>query len=222
MENAKKLYNKKMKHLSFYLCQTRNPSMLLRWSKHWILNVVTNESFLKNELCNSADFLFPDFKTKILQILEKYSESYPYDVPAFYETFRSNKRQYELYNRGVSKIKSYGMHYYGIAVDLINYKNGLIRWNLVYDLIFELANLNNVTSLRPYEDCHLQFIPVDSQNQWRSYARNLTMVIQDLVNTKIDGIIGAHTFGQILINNDRITDYFNDCDKIIKKGFNND
>ena len=222
MENPKKLYNKKMKHLSFYLGQSRNPAMLLRWSKHWLLNVVSNETFLRNDLCNKFDFLFLDFLIKIMQILEKYTETFPNDVPCFFETFRSNKRQFELFSACKSKVKSYGMHYYCLAVDLVNFKNGLVRWNLNYDKIFELANLNGVYSLRPYEDCHLQFIPVSSQNDFRNYARNMTMCIQDLLNVKIDGIIGFHTHSQVIINNDRIEAYLNETENIISRGFNND
>lgn len=217
MENVSDLYNKKSKSLCFYLKESKNPFMLLRWSKHFILNLAANEAFLQDDIQNSADFLFPDFKLKLLQILEKYSEIEPADVPAFFETFRSNKRQFYLFQNGKTKIKSYGMHYYGIAVDLINFKNNLVRWSLNYDEIIRLAKLNGLTSLRPFEDCHLQFIPVESQNAWRSFARNLTICIQDLVNVKTDGIIGPHTFGQILTNYKRLEYYFSETEKTLLK-----
>jgi hypothetical protein len=153
--------------------------------------------------------------------LEKYSEIIPKDVPGFFETFRSNKRQYKMYSQGHSNVKSYGMHYYGLAVDIINFKNGLPRWNLDYDTLIRLANQINITSLRPFEDCHFQFIPISAQNDWREFARHLTLCIQDLLNVEQDGIIGLHTQGQVIINYDRLNTYFNDIDKLLKKNYVN-
>lgn len=221
MENDKKLYNKNSRSLEYFLNQSKNPQMLLRWSRHFILTIVPHEYFLLDHSCNDLKLLFPDFSLRILSLLEKYSEIVPKDVPGFFETFRSNKRQYKMYSEGHSSVKSYGMHYYGLAVDIINFKNGLPRWNLDYDTLIRLANQIGITSLRPFEDCHFQFIPVTSQNDWREFARYLTLCIQDLLNVKQDGIIGVHTQGQVIVNYHRLNTYFNDIDKLLKKNYVN-
>ena len=216
MSKEKALYNKRSRSLSYFLNMSHNPHMLLRWSEHFILKIVPHESFLKDELCNDSTLLFPDFAVRVLSVLEKYRETVPSDVPAFFETFRSNKRQYRYYQEGNTKVKGYGMHYYGLAVDLINYKNNRIKWNLNYNKLIEYGNSVGLTNLRPYEDCHFQFIPVDKQNDWREFARYLTLIVQDLVNVQQDGIIGIHTQSQVVVNHDRLIEYFNSQKSLIK------
>lgn len=219
MENQNKLYNKRSRSLEYFLLQSKNPSMLLRWCRHFILNIASSEAFLENDIQNHADYLFPDFRVKIFQILEKYNEININHQPGFFETFRSNKRQYEMYQKGTSKIKSYGMHFYGIAVDIISFKNNRPSWSLDYDTLIRLGNQINITNLRPFEDCHFQFIPVSSQNDFREFARNLTYIVQDLLNVKQDYYIGPITQGQILINHSRLAEYFNDIEKLIQKSY---
>jgi hypothetical protein len=208
METMKKLFSKNYKPLEYFLKQSKNPAMLLRYSRHYILTMAINESFLKNDICNDDVMLFPDFKLKICAMLDFYHKDHLADVPAFFETFRSNKRQFELFNQGATIVKSYGMHFYGIAVDLINFKNGLIKWNLDYKALLKIGNDIALTNLTPFELCHFQFIPVNMQNDWRAYTNNLTRCIQDLLNCKIDGSLGAITQGAILFDAERLKDYF--------------
>jgi hypothetical protein len=212
METMKQLISKSYKPLSYFLKQSKNPAMLLRYARHYILTMAINESFLKNDICNDDVMLFPDFRLKIICMLDYYKKDHVADIPAFFETYRSNSRQYSLYSSGASKVKSFGMHYFGLAVDLVNYKNGLIKWSLDYKALLKIGNDIGLTNLTPFELCHFQFIPVSMQNDFRSFVNNLTKVIQDLLNCKIDGSLGPITQGAILFDVERLKDYFDSID----------
>lgn len=216
MDESKKLYHKNSRELSYFLLQSKNPMMLLRWCRHFFCRLVPDECFLSKEPINELELLFPDFQARIIAVFSKYKELVMHDIPAFYETYRSNVRQYQLFFAGKSQVKSYGMHYYGIACDCINFKNHIPKWNLNYDILLELASKVGLYNLRPYEECHLQFIPVDKQNDWRSFARSATLCMQDLINVRMDGVIGAKTQGGILFNLERFHVYFNELEERIK------
>lgn len=208
MEEKKLLYTKQCRPLQFFLKQSKNPAMLLRYARHFILTMAISDSFFTRNVCNYSYLLFPDFMQKILSIMEFYSRNRPIDIVGFFETYRSNERQLQVYNAGASKVKAFGMHYYGIAVDIINFKNHIPRWNLDYNILVKAVQDIGLTSLRPYEDCHVQFIPVSMQDDWRDFTNNLTKIVQDLLNCKVDGKLGPITVGAILLSEDRLRDYF--------------
>ena len=219
--NKNLLYNKKQKSIA-YLCKQRNNSKYwFKWILFYFDVVVRNEDYLSRELTNNEQLLFPDMLQRVISLREAYQEKYPKDVVAFFETFRNNYTQKVWYNQGASNIKAYGMHNFSIAVDLINFANGRIKWNLHYDLITSLAPKVGLYSLSPYEECHLQLIPKSQQNDFRSWYFEVVKSIQDLFNVKIDGFIGPITQGQIIMFYDRLKAYFDNQFKYLEETYEN-
>ena len=56
-----------------------------------------------------------------------------------FETFRSQARQTELFNQGATKLKSVGVHHYGLACDLVKDIHGQPSWKGDFSLLGVLA-----------------------------------------------------------------------------------
>jgi hypothetical protein len=57
-----------------------------------------------------------------------------------FETYRSQERQLALFNQGASKLKTVGVHHYGLACDLVKSINGEPSWKGSFDFLGELAH----------------------------------------------------------------------------------
>lgn len=216
MDNQKNLYVKKSLPLLSYLCMSKNPFMLLRWSKHFILKIVTNECFFEMKPCRITDLLFPDFYLKVCQLKEFYEKLYTEQKIGFFETFRSESRQHYLFGNNVTRINSLGMHHFGLACDFVKVLNNNFYWLLDYDALRKAGNEIGLTNLYPFESCHFQFIPCHMQTNWRIFYVNLVRIVQDLLNCKIDGKLGKITQGAILLNVERLESYFLSVEKELK------
>ena len=56
-----------------------------------------------------------------------------------YETYRSQERQALLFERGATKLKTVGVHHYGLACDLVRDINGLPSWKGDFAFLGKLA-----------------------------------------------------------------------------------
>lgn len=56
-----------------------------------------------------------------------------------YETFRSKERQQELFKKGATKLKTVGVHHYGLACDLVKDVNGEPSWKGDFTFLGKLA-----------------------------------------------------------------------------------
>lgn len=216
------LYNKKCKSVSYLCSQRKNSKYWFQWVCFYFDVVVRNSDYLSKEITNDANLLFPDMFKRVLSLKEAYEEVHPNHIVAFFETFRNNYMQKVWYNQGVSNIKAYGMHNFSIAVDLINYANGRIKWNLDYDLVTKLAPKVGLYSLSPYEVCHLQLIPKSQQNEFRSWYFEIVKSIQDIFNVKIDGFIGNITQGAVLMFYNQLKAYLDNEFKLLGETYGSD
>ena len=66
---------------------------------------------------NALDILYPPFACLIIKLFAK-ARSEKLSV-CIYETYRSQERQRELFNKGATKLKKNGMHHFGIAADFV-------------------------------------------------------------------------------------------------------
>jgi hypothetical protein len=57
-----------------------------------------------------------------------------------FETYRSQTRQSLLFNQGASKLRTVGVHHYGLACDLVRLVNGEPSWKVDYSFLGPLAN----------------------------------------------------------------------------------
>jgi len=56
-----------------------------------------------------------------------------------FETYRSQDRQQQLFNKGASKLKTVGVHHYGLACDIVKNVNGNPSWDGDFSFLGDLA-----------------------------------------------------------------------------------
>lgn len=85
----------------------------------------------------ALDLLEPVTRSRVLQILAA-ARVAGHELMVF-ETYRSPGRQEELYERGVSKLKTVGVHAYGLACDLVKFIGGEPSWKGDFSFLGTLA-----------------------------------------------------------------------------------
>jgi hypothetical protein len=56
-----------------------------------------------------------------------------------YETYRSQNRQQELFNQGATKLRTVGVHHYGLACDIVRVVSGEPSWKGDFSFLGHLA-----------------------------------------------------------------------------------
>jgi hypothetical protein len=57
-----------------------------------------------------------------------------------YETYRSQDRQQELFNNGATKLRTVGVHHYGLACDIVRVVGGEASWKGDFSFLGQLAH----------------------------------------------------------------------------------
>ncbi|MCX6162937.1 MAG: peptidoglycan-binding protein [Ignavibacteriae bacterium] len=179
----------------------------MEFSKHFFSKICLSDKFFYPGECKDPDLLYPPFLNKINSVKTEYNK-YDYDHTVFiYESFRSNELQRIYFNRNSSKIRRYGMHFYGIAADLVHLDdkdndgiqdNGeFVSWDkLNYPLLQELATSAELIHLA-WEACHFQLIPVSLQQNIRNFVTAQVVSFQQDNNLVPDGDVGPKTIAKL-------------------------
>src|SRR5262245_9231808 len=61
-----------------------------------------------------------------------------------FETYRSQARQSELFEQGASKLRTVGVHHYGLACDIVKDINGDPSWKGDFSFLGHLASVNGL------------------------------------------------------------------------------
>jgi hypothetical protein len=56
-----------------------------------------------------------------------------------YETYRSRERQQELFNQGATRLRTVGVHHYGLACDIVRVVSGEPSWKGDFSFLGQLA-----------------------------------------------------------------------------------
>lgn len=160
---------------------------------HYLQKILTSDKFLSPGVVSDVDLLVPSFASKVELLRKEYIE-YHKSVPVIYESFRSDVRQLQCFQSGASKIKTAGMHHFGVAVDIIALdSNNKPSWNILnYFDLHRYANTLGLTVLN-FEACHFQLISVSEQNFLRCQVTNAIKDFQRQSNLTPDGIPGPKT-----------------------------
>ena len=142
-------------------------------AEHYYKVIRTSDKFNTKSPCNDIDLLYPEFKEKIDTLISAYLEEHQTE-PYILETYRSNTMQLIYFNRGASKIRTNGMHHYGIAVDIVGKdKHGNIDWDVLdYEWLRHYAVKELGLTVLSWELAHFQFIPVSKQQELRNVVSN--------------------------------------------------
>ncbi|RPI18740.1 MAG: peptidoglycan-binding protein [Ignavibacteriae bacterium] len=160
-------------------------------AEHYLSKIVTSNYYLQSNPVKEIELLYPGFKA----LLNKLRFNFPVQF-AYTETYRSNTLQKQYYSQGLSKIKTNGMHHYGIAADLIFIIDGQRTYKGPFDKLhtaYESVGGPDLGSLENWDAGHLQFIPVVEQNRLREEVNAAVLRFQRKQGLKIDGIIGPNT-----------------------------
>lgn len=160
---------------------------------YWLKNILISDEYLTNKRINKTYLLYPPFYNLLVKLYDTFLNIPINPVLVPFETFRSNLRQNDLFIQGATKIKFYGMHYYGIACDTYGIENENYTLKINWQRFREIAESLNLISLHPYEECHLQYIPVSQQSELRNYFTQNIKIFQNKNNLKVDGIAGIKT-----------------------------
>lgn len=115
-------------------------------------------------ICN-PEMLEPNFRRKVLRILEE-ARAHGLELMVF-ETYRSKQRQQRLFAAGATKLKTVGVHHFGLACDLVRCVNGQPSWGGDFRLLGHLARSHDLVwggDWTTFPDpCHVQWCAVKDQ-----------------------------------------------------------
>ncbi len=63
-----------------------------------------------------------------------------------FETYRSQERQEDLYDQGVTQLQTVGVHHYGLAADIVKVVDGEPNWDGSFQFLLELARKHGLIS----------------------------------------------------------------------------
>ncbi len=79
-----------------------------------------------------------------------------------YETYRSQERQQELFNNGATKLKTVGVHHYGLACDIVRVAGGEPSWKGDFSFLGQLAQSSGLIWGGDWGAPHIKHSFVDS------------------------------------------------------------
>jgi hypothetical protein len=83
-------------------------------------------------------------------------------VVMIYETYRSQDRQQALFNNGATKLRTVGVHHYGLACDIVRVINGEPSWKGDFSFLGQLAHASGLIWGGDWGDPNIKHSFVDS------------------------------------------------------------
>jgi peptidoglycan hydrolase-like protein with peptidoglycan-binding domain len=160
---------------------------------HYLQKILTSDKYLSPNVISDVDLLVPSFADKIQRLRTAYMEFHE-STPVIFESYRSDVRQLICFQSGASKIRTSGMHHFGIAVDIIALDSkGNPSWNILdYGSLHKIASSLGLIYL-DFEACHFQLIETWQQNLLRQAVTSAIIDFQKSHSLVTDGIPGIKT-----------------------------
>ncbi|MFZ0200889.1 MAG: M15 family metallopeptidase [Candidatus Sulfotelmatobacter sp.] len=79
-----------------------------------------------------------------------------------YETYRSEERQQDLFNHGATKLRTVGVHHYGLACDIVRVVNGEPSWKGDFSFLGQLAQSSGMIWGGDWGAPHIKHSFIDS------------------------------------------------------------
>jgi hypothetical protein len=79
-----------------------------------------------------------------------------------YETYRSQDRQQALFNNGATKLRTVGVHHYGLACDIVRLVDGEPSWKGDFSFLGQLAHSSGLIWGGDWGDSNIKHSFVDS------------------------------------------------------------
>lgn len=100
--------------------------------------IKTDPRFGSTARISAIELLEPVTRQAVQDIISDARDTFEIELMVF-ETYRSQARQQELFNKHVTKLKVVGVHHYGLACDLVKVVNGEPSWKGDFSFLGELA-----------------------------------------------------------------------------------
>ncbi|HEY6767480.1 MAG TPA: M15 family metallopeptidase [Candidatus Sulfotelmatobacter sp.] len=109
---------------------------------------------------SDVELLEPVTRRLVQQIVEA-ARGMGIDVMVF-ETYRSQPRQQELFNNGATKLRTVGVHHYGLACDIVRVAGGEPSWKGDFSFLGQLAHSSGLIWGGDWGDPDIQHSFIDS------------------------------------------------------------
>ena len=156
-------------------------------AEHFCKVIITSDSYLRNSRCSDPKLLYPPLLKTAIQVCAQVPNLH------IFETYRSNVRQGDLFRQGFSKCRQFGMHYYGIAVDLVFKDGGGWTWDGDYKTVRKLYKENGLVVLGSWDLAHAQVPEVSQQASLRLCVKQKIQHYQRICEITADGDAGPKT-----------------------------
>jgi hypothetical protein len=100
--------------------------------------IMKDSRFKSIDRVADINLLEPVTQQKVLDIIAD-AKAHGIELMIF-ETYRSQKRQEELFKQGASKLQKVGVHHYGLACDIVKSIKGDPSWKGDFSLLGQLAH----------------------------------------------------------------------------------
>jgi hypothetical protein len=140
---------------------------------NFYLDVICRDPrYLSTQRCADIELLDPRFREKVCDLIAKARDDLGISLKVW-ETFRSHARQIMLFNQKATKLRSVGVHHYGLAADIVKW-DGEPSWRGDWAFMGTLAREfglhwggdwdDNSKTLNHFNDLdHVQFITTAQQ-----------------------------------------------------------
>jgi hypothetical protein len=112
--------------------------------------------------CADPLLLDPETRTRVQAIIAG-GKAIGIELMIF-ETFRSQARQESLFKQGATKLKSVGVHGYGLACDLVKSINGEPSWKGDFSFLAKLARENGMISGLDWGEPNIKHTFIDADH----------------------------------------------------------
>lgn len=99
--------------------------------------IMKSPAFRSSKRYSGVDLLEPNMRRKVAAILSD-AKAHGQDW-MIYETYRSSERQAALFAQGATRLRTVGVHHYGLACDIVKEVNGEPSWHGDFSLLGHLA-----------------------------------------------------------------------------------
>src|SRR5260370_20574885 len=97
-----------------------------------------------NSVARVADLsLLEPITRQLVQGIVSAAQQMGIEIMAF-ETYRSQARQQQLFNQGATKLRTVGVHHYGLACDIVRVAGGEPSWKGDFSLLGQLAHISGL------------------------------------------------------------------------------
>ncbi len=128
---------------------------------NFFTDVISRDPRLNSAVRVSDPSLLEPVTRRLVQQIVDAARQMGIDVMV-YETHRSQARQQELFNNGATKLRTVGVHHYGLACDIVRVVGGEPSWKGDFSFLGELAHSSGLIWGGDWGDPSIKHSFVDS------------------------------------------------------------